>query len=802
MNLSWSFFLWIFFSFLIVYILLGYPLLLAILSKLLPRPHKGVEGYTPTLTFVISAYNEESVIRQKIENALASDYPKKLLNIIVVSDCSSDGTDAIVQEYAASGVSLVRLSERLGKTAGLNLAMSRIQTELVVFSDANAIYDSTALSRLARHFSDQQIGYVVGQAKYQKSDQSSAAETSEVAYWQIETKMKVWESELSSVVGGDGAIYAIRANLYEPMLVSDINDFVNPLQIIAKGYRGIFDPTAICYEYAGEKFEKEYGRKVRIVNRSLNGLLRVPVTLNPLRTGFFAWQVVSHKLLRWFMPYWIILHWLAALAAANVGQRNRLAELTLAGYAIFSLLALIGSRQQRPASGRIFFLPYYFSLMNLAAGMGVWRRLRGETITTWSTVRAAGGKNPGVSYLSGILVCILLFSCWGLLRPELSVVIVKNVIITLIVLLGYAFLGYPILLVPMARFFPISWKTDPEYFPTVTLLIAAYNEEKVIEQKIRNSLELHYPQDRLHILIVSDGSTDATNDIVAQLAEERVTMLYLPKNQGKASALNHAMEHINSDIVLFSDANVMYEENTIRHLTSHFVDSRVGAVSGKVILSNDSLSYGNAERVYYSIEHFIQAYEGLTGGVIGADGGMYAIRRNLFTPLDDGTILDDFVISMRIARQGFLVLCDPLAVGFEQNVNEIGAEFRRKTRIIAGGLQCLLRGDSVPRLSQGLLLFKFISHKVLRWLCGPVGLLLITFLFGLSWRQEADPVHSTMLLIFLAGAVLAGLGQIFPLARSWKVIGLPHYLSMLFLSSIVGCWLGLTCGQKVTWRQN
>ena len=785
----------------IAYIFVGYPIALSLLSKLLAKSHRADEHYTPPLTLIISAYNEESVIRQKLENAFASDYPGQF-SIIVVSDCSTDATDSIVSEYAASGVSLVRLPERLGKTAGLNLAMAQVQTEFVVFSDANAMYEPSALRRLARHFSDQQVGYVVGQAKYQKSEHDSAAETSEVAYWQIETKMKIWESALSSVVGGDGAIYAIRANLYEPLRESDINDFVNPLQIIAKGYRGLFDPEAICYEHAGEEFEKEYGRKVRIVNRSLNGLLRVPATLNPLRTGWFAWQLLSHKLLRWFTPYWIILHWLVAMAAANAGQHNGLAEVTLVGYASFSLLALIGSRQHRAASSKVFFIPYYFALMNLAAAIGVWRRLRGETITTWTTVRATGSKNPSAGYLSGVLICVLLFSLWGVFRPQDPVPLVKNMISAIMVLLGYAFLGYPLLLIPMSRLFAVSWKTDSGYCPMVTILIAAYNEEKVIEQKIRNSLELHYPEDRLRILIVSDGSTDATSAIVAQHAGERVTLLALPDNKGKANALNQAMAHINSGLVVFSDANVMFKSDAIKHLVSHFADPRVGAVSGKVILDSEGLSYGAAEGMYYGIEHFIQAHEGQTGVVVGADGGMYAIRRDLFSPLDDKTILDDFVISMRIARQGLLVPCDPRAVGFEQNINEIGIEFRRKSRIIAGGIQCLLMGDCIPRISQGLLMFKFISHKVLRWFCGPAGLLLISLLLWLHWRHESKPVHSIMLLFALAGAALAGLGQVLPFARQWKIFALPHYLAILFLSSIAGCWLGFSGRQKVTWRKS
>ena len=227
-----------------------------------------------TVTLIISARNEERVIFQKIENSLTLDTLRPPLHHCGVRQ-STDGTEAIVEGFQDSGVRLLRTQERHGKTSGLNVAVTMIESDVVVFSDANAMYHPSVLRKLVRHFKDPHVGYVVGLAKYQNRA-GSAAGHSEETYWDLETQIKHWESSLSSVVGVDGAIYAIRRELYEPLEESDINDFVNPLQIVAKGYRGVYDAEAVCFESVAGEFGREYGRKVRIVNRAFNGFLRVP----------------------------------------------------------------------------------------------------------------------------------------------------------------------------------------------------------------------------------------------------------------------------------------------------------------------------------------------------------------------------------------------------------------------------------------------------------------------------------------------------------------------------------------------
>src|SRR4029077_18369174 len=202
-----------------------------------------------------------------------------------------------------------------------------------------------ALRRLVRHFSSSRVGYVVGNARYYEKGAASSSAQSEGLYWKLETYLKKMESIFGSVVGGDGAIYAIRKELYSPLLPTDINDFLNPLQIIARGYTGVFEPAAICYEEAAENFGQEYRRKVRIISRSLNALRRVPEVLNPLRNTRHWFLLVSHKVLRWFAPFFMILCFTSSLALWGTPFYKIAAILQVTFYAV----ALLGWKW-RPAN--------------------------------------------------------------------------------------------------------------------------------------------------------------------------------------------------------------------------------------------------------------------------------------------------------------------------------------------------------------------------------------------------------------------------------------------------------------------
>ncbi len=790
---------------LLVYTALGYPALVYLLAHLFPRSHQRDELLTPELTLIISAYNEEQVIAEKLNNALELDYPKEHLTILVVSDCSQDRTDEQVRQFADRGIKLLRTGQRRGKTAGLNLAMEQVQGGLVVFSDANALYDRQALRKLVRHFSDPHVGYVVGHARYHEAS-ATAAGISEKGYWDLEVALKRWESAFSSIVGGDGAIYAIRRELYEPLQANDINDFVNPLQIIAQGYRGIFDPEAWCLERPAGRFNREFARKVRIVNRSLNGLLRVPAACNPLKTGWFAWQLISHKLLRWFSPFILGINLLAALAVASSPRPAPSITLLVAMYGIGALLALAGWHRDRRGGFCPLYcaIPYYGMLMVLASLIGVLRRLQGDVIATWETARAAApSRDHSMMLLPWLLtglatVCLLVL----LPLPPLPATLHHMAALLLIGLILYIYLGYPLLLALLARLVPISVRYDEHCCPAATLLIIAHNEEQVIADKLDNSLQLDYPRDRLRIVVASDGSTDRTNELVAAYAPQGVQLLAFDENRGKIAALNEAMKHIHTEIVIFSDANVSYEPQALRRLLGNFADPGVGAVSGLVVLLNNTLSYGHSERLYYRIEHFIQQQEGALGALVGADGAMYAVRRELFRAPPDDTVLDDFVIAMSVARQGYRVMHEPRARGFELNLHELRDEFRRKARIISGGFQYLLRRDMLPGFSQPLLLFNFVSHKLLRWFSGALFIPLLLLLAHIHTTPRlAQPLYSLTLYALGAALLLALCGHLVPTFRKIAPVNMLHYFFMLALASLVGLCRELGGGQQVTWRR-
>jgi len=367
---------------LILYVYAGYPLLLLLLARRRPPPAAD-SAAPPKVTLLVSAYNERGVIAQKLRNALALDYPAGQLEIVVVSDCSDDGTDELVREFAPQGVRLVRQAERLGKSAGLNLGVSQATGDILIFSDANAIYEPDALRQLVRHFHDARVGYVVGNARYTESAGQPSAE-SEGLYWKLETWLKEKESAFGSVVGGDGAIYAIRRELFTPLRSTDINDFLNPLQIIARGYRGVYEPQAICYEEAGDSFEKEFRRKVRIISRSLNAIRRAPAVLLPWVQPRHWLALLSHKVLRWFVPVFLILallaplgHWSSPLLRVAFFLQIACYVLALAGWAI----------EKRGNAPRLFYLPYYFCLVNLAALFGICKLFSGSLSPTWQTIR-------------------------------------------------------------------------------------------------------------------------------------------------------------------------------------------------------------------------------------------------------------------------------------------------------------------------------------------------------------------------------------------------------------------------------
>jgi cellulose synthase/poly-beta-1,6-N-acetylglucosamine synthase-like glycosyltransferase len=390
-----------------LYVYLGYPLLLFILTRFCIKTHDLNEIYTDPVTLIISCFNEEAVIAAKIRNSLEIDYPEELLQIIFVSDGSFDKTDEFILENKDPRIELIRQEGRLGKTSGINLAIPKATGKYIVFSDANAMYQPDAVKKLVRNFGSTDVGYVVGAAIYTDGELSSAAQ-SENSYWEYELAIKRMESNLHSVVGGDGAIYAIRKELFKPLDAKDINDFVNPLEIIAQGYRGIFDSEARCFEETANNFKKEFQRKERIVNRSFRGLMKVKTVLNPLKYGLFAFEVISHKLLRWLIPVFLLGIAVGSIILSYFGKAEFIVLYLLE--TLFLWLAILGYIKQNESKiSPIFFYPYYFLMVNYFSLIGIIRALLGDIQITWGSHRQLE-QNPKLAPREKLIASFLFIS--------------------------------------------------------------------------------------------------------------------------------------------------------------------------------------------------------------------------------------------------------------------------------------------------------------------------------------------------------------------------------------------------------
>lgn len=366
----------------------GYPVLLLALQPF--RKGTSWESITPRVTFMISAYNEAAVIRQKIENTLSLEYPAQQLEIIVISDASDDGTDQIVAEYADRRVALCRLEPRQGKSAGLSRFVPTARGEIIVFSDANPMYDRDALRKLVRHFADHNVGFVVGYQGYE--DEQSAASQSESLYWRYETWLKVLESGAGSVVCGDGAIQAMRAELFETLRSDVEGDDYLPLRAVAQSYRCVFEREAICLERSAEDLSGEFRRKKRNVNRGLLSVWLVSEVMNPFRVGWFAVQVLLHKVLRWFVPFFLLV---ILVGSAYLSWQGRpvyqgLLALQAVCYGLAGLYVVPWLRRFR-----VVYVPFYFCLVNAAAAVGVLSFLAGRRIATWQPERTPAEAMTG-----------------------------------------------------------------------------------------------------------------------------------------------------------------------------------------------------------------------------------------------------------------------------------------------------------------------------------------------------------------------------------------------------------------------
>ena len=368
---------------LLAYVYLGYPLFVYLVSILFPKRVLRAE-IEPKVTVLITAFNEEAAIREKLENTLKIDYPSDKLEILVASDGSIDRTDEIVREFASQGIKLFRQEGRVGKTMTQNKAVEQATGEVILFSDATTLYTADVFRQLLSAFADDSVGCVAGRLVYLDAEQSNVGKGAR-SYWSYETFLKTAESRACSLIGASGCLYAVRKSAYEPMYPEACSDFLICTSIYRKGLRSVFAPDAVCYEHTNRKANDELRMRVRVISQTFTDLWRNRDMLNPLKSGFFAIELISHKLLRYAVPFILLALFIATVVLTG---SSVFYDSALAVQVLFYALALAGWLME--LAGRrltLLAMPLYFVLANLASVVAFYKFLRGETYTRWEPVR-------------------------------------------------------------------------------------------------------------------------------------------------------------------------------------------------------------------------------------------------------------------------------------------------------------------------------------------------------------------------------------------------------------------------------
>jgi len=366
---------------LIAWSYLLYPVVLSLLAAVAGRRFEQDESFEPMVSIVIPAYNEEAVIVAKLDNALALDYPPGKLEILVASE-SNDRTDGLVSERARANpgrVVLLGSTVRRGKVANLHRAVPATRGEILVFTDANAMFRRDALRKMVRWFADPGVGSVSGRLAL-RAPSGSASGRSEGFYWDVEMRVKKASSALGSLPGANGSLFAIRRSLYRPISDRRGDDFELPIRTIIDGYASILEPDAVSEEYASPRYRDEFRRKVRIINWMIVSAFILLGEAVRTRRWLLAWQIVSHKLNRWAGAVWLGLLLPVSLLLAPRGGIYLLAGM---GQVIFYALAAAGLVLERLGAHvpKVLAIPLYFVVVNAASLMGILTCALGHEVT-------------------------------------------------------------------------------------------------------------------------------------------------------------------------------------------------------------------------------------------------------------------------------------------------------------------------------------------------------------------------------------------------------------------------------------
>jgi len=380
----------------ILYTYFGYPILIFLLAKIVHKP-EAYQAYQPSVTLLIAAYNEEAVIEDKIKNSLTIDYPKGLLQILVVTDGSGDKTTEIAKRYIPYGIEILHEPERRGKMAAINRALPQARGEVVVFSDANNYYQPDTIIKLTRPFANPEVGAATGAKVIGQGDGSLGA--SEGLYWKYESFIKKQESQAGSCTSAAGEVLAIRKGLYSPPPDNVINDdFYISMQIVRKGYRLVYVPEAISRERVSPSAQDEIIRRTRI-NAGRFQAITLAKQILPYNRPLLVWQILSHKFLRPIVPFFMIGAAFFNLWAVLFPPRakglwilSKPYSLIFLGFQVlFYALSWVGrragNRGEQSRLVRLLYIPTFLTNSNYAALMGFFRFLRGNQSPLWERIQ-------------------------------------------------------------------------------------------------------------------------------------------------------------------------------------------------------------------------------------------------------------------------------------------------------------------------------------------------------------------------------------------------------------------------------
>jgi poly-beta-1,6-N-acetyl-D-glucosamine synthase len=369
----------------------------------------------------------------------------------------------------------------------------------------------------------------------------------------------------------------------------------------------------------------------------------------------------------------------------------------------------------------------------------------------------------------------------------------------------YTFIGYGIILFVLVKTRRIfKGKRDAQFskatLPTCTLVVACYNEADILEEKIANTFGLQYPERKLAVVFVTDGSSDNSPEIIKQYTA--IQLMHSPERKGKIHAMHRAMQEVKTDICIFTDANTFLNEEALVNIARHYQDATVGAVAGEKRVKIEAMADATAgEGFYWKYESKLKKWDAELYSVVGAAGELFSIRTALYTPVPPDTVLDDFMISLRIAEKGYRIVYEPEAYALETASANIAEELKRKIRIAAGGIQSVLRLKSLLNPFRNFVLsFQYISHRVLRWTITPF-LLILAFVLNIFIVAETKAIFYELLM---AGQVsfylLAVMGWVLEQKNiRIKALFVPYYFCIMNYAVLAGIWRYIFSEQKVTW---